>query len=159
LQNRCEVLTGHLSLMAAKQRGVVFDVGRGGGSFDYTVAEAAIAQGCRPDTISSDIHVLSGNTPGMPYLTWVMSKFLGLGFPLEEVVAMATVNPAKVINPLPKLGTSQVGAPGDVAIMELVEGPVSFVDSRNNTRNGTVRLQPVQTITAGVPFGLPFSVR
>jgi len=149
--------------LAAKQRGVVFDVGHGGGSFDYTVAETAIAQGCPPDTISSDIHVLSGNTPGMPYLTWVMSKFLGLGFPLDQVVAMATVNPAKVINRVPKLGTLQVGAPGDVAIMELIEGPVSFVDTRNNTRSGTVHLQPVQTVTAGVPFGrpynLPFSVR
>ena len=151
------------SALAAKQRGVIFDVGHGGGSFDYTVAEAAIAQGCPPDTISSDIHVFSGNTPGMPYLTWVMSKFLGLGFPLDQVVAMTTVNPAKVINRLPKLGTLQVGASGDVAIMELVDGPVSFVDTRNNTRNGTVHLQPVQTVTAGVPFGrpynLPFSVR
>jgi dihydroorotase len=149
--------------LAAKERGVVFDVGHGGGSFDYTVAETAIAQGCRPDTISSDIHVVSGNTPGMPYLTWVMSKFLGLGFPLEEVVAMATVNPAKVINRQPRLGTLQVGAPGDVAIMELVEGPVSFVDTRNNTRNGTVHLRPVETVTAGVlfgrPYNLPFSVR
>ena len=60
--------------LAAKRRGVIFDVGHGGGSFDYTVAEAAIAQGAPPDTISSDIHVFSGNTPGMPYLTWVMSK-------------------------------------------------------------------------------------
>ena len=102
--------------LAAKQRGVVFDVGHGGGSFDYTVAEAAIAQGAGPDTISSDIHVFSGNTPGMPYLTWVMSKFLTCGFTLEQVVAMATtVNPAKVINRVPKLGTLQVGAPGDVA--------------------------------------------
>jgi dihydroorotase len=142
---------------AAKERGVVFDVGHGGGSFDYTVAEAAISQGCPPDTISSDIHVFSGNTPGMPYVTWVMSKFLGLGFPLDHVVAMATINPAKVINRLPKLGTLQVGAPGDVAIMELVEGPVSFVDTRNNTRNGTVHLQPVQTVTAGVPFGRPYN--
>ena len=149
--------------LAAKRRGVVFDVGHGGGSFDFTVAEAAIAQGCPPDTISSDIHVVSGNTPGMPYLTWVMSKFLGLGFPLDQVVAMATVNPAKIINRIPKLGTLQVGAPGDVAIMELVEGEVSFVDTRNNTRSGRAWLKPVQTVTAGVPFGrpygLPFSVR
>jgi len=143
--------------LAAKQRGVVFDVGHGGGSFDYTVAEAAIAQGCPPDTISSDIHVFSGNTPGMPYLTWVMSKFLGLGFRLDQVVAMATLNPAKVNNRLPKLGTLQVGAPGDVAIMELVEGPVSFVDTRDNRRNGTVHFQPVQTVTAGVPFGRPYN--
>src|SRR5256885_511373 len=121
--------------LAAKQRGVVFDIGHGGGSFDYTVAEAAIQQGCPPDTIYSDIHVFSGNTPGMPYLTWVMSKFMGLGFSLEQVIAMATINPAKVINRAGKLGTLQVGAPGDVAIMELVEGPVSFVDTRNNKRD------------------------
>jgi dihydroorotase len=142
--------------LAAKQRGIVFDVGHGGGSFDYTIAERAIEQGCPPDTISSDIHVFSGNTPGRPYLIWVMSKFLGLGFTLEQVVAMATVNPAKVINRMPKLGTLQVGAPGDVAIMELVEEPVSFVDTRNNTRAGRSYLKPVQTVTAGVPFGRPY---
>ena len=149
--------------LAAKRRGVIFDVGHGGGSFDFTVAEAAIAQGCAPDTVSSDIHVVSGNTPGMPYLTWVMSKFLSLGFTLEQVVAMATINPAKVINRAPKLGTLQIGAPGDVAIMELVEGEVAFVDTRNNARNGRAYLKPVQTVTAGVAFGkpyaLPFSVR
>jgi dihydroorotase len=143
--------------LAAKQRGVVFDVGHGGGSFDYTVAEIAIPQGCGPDTISSDIHVFSGNTPGMPYLTWVMSKFLGLGFTLEQVVTMATVNPAKIINRLPKMGTLQVGAPGDVSIMELVEGPVSFVDTRNNKREGHAYLKPVQTVTGGIPFGRPYS--
>jgi len=121
------------------------------------VADAAIAQGTPPDTISSDIHVFSGNTPGMPYLTWVMSKFMGLGFTLEQVVTMATINPAKVINRVPKLGTLQVGAPGDVAIMELVEGPVSFVDTRNNKRDGKVYLKPVQTVTAGVPFGRPYN--
>ena len=143
--------------LAAKQRGVIFDIGHGGGSFDYTVAEAAIAQGTPPDTISSDIHVVSGNTPGMPYLTWVMSKFMGLGFTLEQVVTMATINPAKVINRAPKLGTLQVGAPGDVAIMELVEGPVSFVDTRNNKRDGKAYLKPVQTVTAGVPFGRPYN--
>jgi dihydroorotase len=143
--------------LAAKQRGVVFDVGHGGGSFDYTVAEAAIQQGCPPDTISSDIHVFSGNTPGMPYLTWVMSKFMGLGFTLDQVLAMATSSPAKVINRMPKLGTLQVGAPGDVAVIELVEGPVSFVDTRNNKRDGRAYLKPVQTVTAGVPFGRPYN--
>jgi dihydroorotase len=143
--------------LAAKKRGVIFDVGHGGASFDYTVAEAAIAQGCPPDTISSDIHVVSGNTPGMPYLPWVMSKFIGLGFPLDQVIAMATTSPAKVIGRLPKLGTLQIGAPGDVAIMELVEGPVSFVDTRNNMRNGRAYLKPVQTVTAGIPFGRPYS--
>ena len=143
--------------LAAKQRGVIFDVGHGGGSFDYSVAEPAIAQGAPPDTISSDIHVFSGNTPGMPYLTWVMSKFMGLGFTLEQVVAMATVNPAKVINRAPKLGTLQVGAPGDVSIMELVEAPISFVDTRDNKRDGKAHLKPVQTVAAGVPFGRPYA--
>jgi dihydroorotase len=142
--------------LAAKQRGVVFDIGHGGGSFDYTIAEAAIQQGCPPDTISSDIHVFSGNTPGMPYLTWVMSKFMGLGFTLEQVVTMATANPAKSINRMPKLGTLQVGAPGDVALLDLVEGPVSFVDTRNNKRDGKAHLKPAQAVTAGVPFGRPY---
>jgi dihydroorotase len=142
--------------LEAKKRGVSFDIGHGGGSFDFTVAEPAIQQGAGPDTISSDIHVFSGNSPGMPYLTWVMSKFMGLGFTLEQVVTMATVNPAKVINRMPKLGTLQVGAPGDVAIMELVDGPVSFVDTRNNKRDGKAWLKPVQTVTAGVPFGRPY---
>jgi dihydroorotase len=142
--------------LAAKRRGVVFDVGHGGGSFDYTIAEAAIQQGATPDTISSDIHVFSGNTPGMPYLTWVMSKFLNMGFSLEQVITMATANPARVINRLPKLGTLQQGAPADLSILELAQGPVSFVDTRNNKRDGKAYLKPVQTVSAGVPFGRPY---
>src|SRR5258708_3369483 len=143
--------------LAAKRRGVVFDVGHGGGSFDYTIAEPAIAQGATPDTISSDIHVFSGNTPGMPFVTWVMSKFLNMGFTLEQVVAMAPINPARVINRLPKLGTLQVGAPGDASILEIVEGPVRFVDTRKNERDGKVHLRPVQAVVAGVPFGRPYN--
>jgi dihydroorotase len=142
--------------LAAKQRGVVFDVGHGGGSFDYTVAEAAMPAGAGPDTISSDIHVFSGNTPGMPYLTWVMSKFLNMGLSLEQVVAMATINPAKVINRAPKLGTLQVGAPADVSLLEVVEGPVEFVDTRNNKRQGKVQIKPAGVVMAGVPYGRPY---
>ena len=141
----------------AKKRGVHFDVGHGGGSFDYTIAEAAIAQGAPPDTISSDIHVFSANTPGMPYLTWVMSKFLNMGFSLDDVVSMATINAARAIDKLPKLGTLQVGAPGDVTMLEIVEGPVEFVDTRNNKRNGKVYLKPVQTVAGGIAFGRPYS--
>jgi len=142
--------------LAAKQRGVLFDVGHGGGSFDFTVAEVAIPGGCTPDTISSDIHVFSGNSPGMPYLPNVMSKFMAMGSSLEQVVAMATSAPARIINRAPKLGTLQVGAPGDVAIMELSEGPVTFVDTRNNKRDGKLLLKPVQTVVNGVPFGRPY---
>ena len=143
--------------LEAKRRGVSFDVGHGGGSFDYTIAEAAIAQGAGPDTISSDMHVFSGNTPGMPFLTWVMSKFLNMGFTLEQVVAMATVNPARAIDKLPKLGTLQVGAPGDVTMLEVVEGPVEFVDTRNNKRQGKAFLRPVQTVNGGIVYGRPYS--
>jgi dihydroorotase len=142
--------------LEAKKRGVVIDVGHGGGSFDYTVAELALAQGLTPDTIGSDIHAVSGNTPGMPYLPWVMSKFLNLGFNLEDVVALATINPARVIGRTEKLGTLQVGAPADVSILELVEAPVTFVDTRKNTREGNRWLKPVQTVRAGVPFGRPY---
>ncbi len=130
--------------LAAKQRGVIFDVAHGGGSFDFTVAEAALAQNCPPNTISSDIHVFSGNSPGVPYLTNVMSKFMALGFTLEQVVAMATVAPAKIINREPKIGTLQVGAPGDV-------------DTRNNKRDGKAYLKPVQTVRGGIVFGRPYS--
>jgi len=143
--------------LEAKKRGVHFDVGHGGGSFDYTVAEAAIAQGAMPDTISSDMHVFSGNSPGMPFLTWVMSKFLGMGFSLEDVITMATANPARAINRLPKLGTLQVGAPGDATLLDVVEGPVEFVDTRNNKRPGKMYIKPAQTVAGGIVFGRPYS--
>jgi dihydroorotase len=142
--------------VSAKQRGVIFDVAHGGGSFDFTVAEVAIPGGCTPDTISSDIHVFSGNSPSVPFLPNVMSKFMAMGFTLEQVVAMATSAPAKIINRAPKIGTLQLGAPGDVSIMELVEGPVTFVDTRNNMRDGKAYLKPVQTVINGVPFGRPY---
>ena len=70
---------------------------------------------------------------------------------------MATINPAKVINRMPKLGTLQIGAPADAAILEVVDAPVTFVDTRNNTRKGQIYLKPVQTVTAGVPFGRPYN--
>jgi dihydroorotase len=152
------VMNGKLldAALAAKRRGVIIDVGHGGGSFDYTVAEPAIQQGLVPDTISSDIHAVSVNTPGMPFLPWVMSKFLNMGFPLEQVVAMTTVNPAKLIGRVDKLGTLQIGAPADVSILELVEHPVTFVDTRGNERPGQRYLKPVQTVRAGRPFGRPY---
>jgi dihydroorotase len=142
--------------LAAKQRGVIIDVGHGGGSFDYEVAEPAIQQGLVPDTISSDIHAISVNTPGMPFLPWVMSKFLNMGFPLEQVVAMATINPARLIGKVDKMGTLQIGAPADLAVMEIVEQPTTFVDTRAHRREGQRWLKPVQTVRAGRPFGRPY---
>jgi len=144
--------------LTAKKRGVVFDIGHGGGSFDFTVAEAAMQQGCMPDSISSDIHASSGNSPGMPYLTWVMSKFIALGFTLEQVVQMATAVPATIINRVPKLGTLQVGAPGDATLVELVQGTVEFVDTRNNKRQGKMYIKPAQVVLSGVAYGRPYQV-
>ena len=145
--------------LAAKKRGVVIDVGHGGAAFDYTVCEPALQQDFGPDVISSDINALGANSPAKPFMPWIMSKFLNLGYTLEQVVAMSTINPAKVIDRLPKLGTLQVGAPGDVAIFELIEGPVSFVDTRKNVRQGARHLKPVQTIRAGrVMSGAPYAV-
>lgn len=143
--------------LEAKKRGVIFDVGHGGGSFDYTVAEAAFAQGAGPDTISSDIYVFSGNSPGMPYLTWVASKFLNMGFTLSQVIEMCSTAPAKVIERIAKHGTLQIDAPGDVSLLEKVDGPVQFVDTRNNTRQGTVHLRPAGTVVGGIAFGRPYS--
>ena len=142
--------------LAAKARGVIIDVGHGGGSFSYAVAEPAIQQGLPPDTISSDVHAVSVNTPGMPYLPWVMSKFLNLGFSLEQVVAMATINPARLIGRVDGMGTLNIGAPADVSILEIVEEPVTFVDTVNNQRRGTRFLRPIDTVRAGRPFGRPY---
>jgi dihydroorotase len=69
---------------------------------------------------------------------------------------MATAAPARVISRIPKHGTLQLGAPADLSIMEIVEGPVSFVDTRNNKREGKVFLRPSATVVAGVAFGRPY---
>jgi dihydroorotase len=138
--------------LEAKARGVIFDVGHGGGSFDFTIAEAAIAQGLPPDTISSDLHQASINTPGRPYLPWVMSKFLHLGFSLEEVIAMTTVRPAQIIGRVSGLGTLKVGAPADVTILELVEEACTFWDTNEHQLSGTRFLRPVEIIRAGPPL-------
>jgi dihydroorotase len=84
-----------------------------------------------------------------------MSKFLGMGMPLEEVVARATSEPGRIIGKVPGLGTLAVGAPADLAIFDLVDGPVDFVDTRNNRRAGTRKLVPVLTVRAGPMGGLP----
>ncbi len=69
---------------------------------------------------------------------------------------MATANPARVINRHPKLGTLQVGAPADATLLEVVQGPVEFVDTRNNKRQGKVHIRPTNTVVAGVAFGRPY---
>ena len=140
---------------AAKQRGVIFDVGHGGGSFDYTVCEPALQQGGELDTISSDLHAVSINTPGYPTLPNVMSKLLTFGIPLEEVVARATWEPAKIVDRVPGSGHAAGRRPADISIFDLVDGPVEFVDTRNNKRTGTRKLVPWLTVKGGRPWGRP----
>ena len=142
--------------LEAKKRGVIIDVGHGGGSFDFTIAEPAIQQGLIPDTISSDIHAYSGNSPSVPYLPNVMSKFLTLGFSLNQVIAMTTNRPGVIINRDPLLGTLKINAAADISIFDLVEKPVEWLDTRGNKRPGMYSLVPVQTIRAGRPFGRPY---
>ena len=140
----------------ARDRGVRFGVGHGGGSFDFTIAEPAMEQGLEPDFISSDIHVFSGNSPGQPYLPNVMSKFLALGLSLEDVIRKATQTPGEAIDREPGLGTLAIGSSADIAVMELVEEDTTFVDTRENERRGSQVLRAVNTIRAGVPFGQPY---
>ena len=142
--------------LEAKKRGVIIDVGHGGGSFDFTIAEPAIQQGLIPNTISSDLHAYSGNSPSIPYLPNVMSKFLTLGFTVNEVIAMTTSHPGKIINRDPLLGTLKNGASADITIFDLVEKPTEWLDTKGNKRLGQMALVPFQTIRGGVPYGRPF---
>jgi dihydroorotase len=142
--------------LEAKKRGVIIDVGHGGGSFDFTIAEPAIQQGLIPNTISSDLHAYSGNSPSIPYLPNVMSKFLTLGFTVNEVIAMTTSHPGKIINRDPLLGTLKNGASADITIFDLVEKPTEWLDTKCNKRLGQMAFVPFQTIRGGVPYGRPF---
>jgi dihydroorotase len=86
-----------------------------------------------------------------------MSKFLNLGFSLEQVIAMATQVPAEVIGRVHGLGSLAVGAPADVTILEAVAGEVEFVDTRGNRRRGERQLRPQLVVAGGVPFGRPYA--
>jgi dihydroorotase len=110
-----------------RKRGVLFDVGHGGGSFSWGVAVPAIREGFLPDTISTDLHIGSMNT-GMKDELNVMSKLMALGLSLEDVIARATWNPARAIHH-EELGQLSVGAPADVSVLALSEGRFGFVDS------------------------------
>jgi dihydroorotase len=111
---------------------------------------AAIPGGCAPDTCPT-FTCFQAIRRACRICRGVMSKFLTLGYSLEQVVTMATS-----ASGAPKIGTLQIGAPCDVAIMEVVEGPVSIVDTRNNQRDGKAYLKPIQTVINGAPFGRPY---
>jgi dihydroorotase len=110
-----------------RKRGVLFEVGHGGGSFSWGVAVPAIKEGFLPDAISTDLHIGSMNT-GMKDQLNVMSKFLALGLSLEDVIARSTWGPARMVK-REDLGHLSVGAPADVTVLSLQAGKFGFVDS------------------------------
>jgi dihydroorotase len=134
---------------AARRRGVIFDFGNGvAGHFNWDMVEKATKQGFWPDTFSTDWNTMS-KTTGVVDFPNVMSKFLLFGMPLMQVIACATVNAARVFPAFEDRGTLNVGAPADVAILELREGTFEFLDNYKGTRSGKQRLFPIATVLAG----------
>ena len=132
----------------ARRRGVLFDLGHGGGSFLWPVAGRAMSQGFVPDTISTDLHASSIfiQQSDMPNC---MSKMMLLGMSLADAVLRATVNPAKAIARYPEIGTLGKGRVADIAVLELQSGVFAFKDSWGAKRLGTQRLECALTIRNG----------
>jgi dihydroorotase len=142
-------------VMSARRRGVLFDFGNGvADHFDWDTVEKATKQGLWPDTISTDWNVTS-KTSGVVDLPNVMAKFIMFGMPLTQIIACATVNAARVFPSFDDRGTLNVGAPADMAILELREGTFEFLDNYKGVRTGRQRLVPAGTVLAGrnVPRG------
>lgn len=131
----------------ARERGVLFDVAHGMGAFDFKVVERALDRGFEPDLISSDVHVVCVDGPAYDLLH-TMSKLLNFGVPLERVVAMSTNRPALAIG-RPELGHLGVGAVADIAVLDVVDADIPFVDVHGNTRKGTQLIRPLAAFNAG----------
>src|SRR5579871_4584074 len=136
-------------VMAAHRRGVIFDFGNGvSDHFDWDTVEKATKQGLWPDTFSTDWNTAS-KTSGVVDLPNVMSKLIMYGMPLKEIIAAATVNAARCFPAFDDRGTLNVGAPADVAILELREGNFEFLDNYKGVRNGRQRLFPIEVVLNG----------
>jgi dihydroorotase len=136
-------------VMAARRRGVLFDFGNGvADHFNWDSVEKATRQGLWPDTFSTDWNTASKSS-GVVDLPNVMSKFIMFGMPLSQIIACATVNAARVFPSFDDRGTLNVGAPADVAIVELREGTFEFLDNYKGVRAGRQRLFPAGTVLAG----------
>src|SRR5580698_8978419 len=136
-------------VLAAHRRGVIFDFGNGvSDHFDWDTVEKATKQGLWPDTFSTDWNANS-KTSGVVDLPNVMSKFIMFGMPLNQIIAAATVNAARCFPAFDDRGTLNVGAPADVAIMELREGNFEFLDNYKGTRTGRQRLLPSEVVLNG----------
>jgi dihydroorotase len=134
-------------LFEAKKRGIIFDVGHGGGSFSWKQAVPAIKQGFVPDSISTDLHTDSMNA-GMKDMLNLISKFLNMGVSLDDAIAMSTWHPARQIH-REELGHLSVGSPADVAVLRLVHGDFGFVDSARLRLKGNQKLIGEMTIRDG----------
>jgi dihydroorotase len=134
-------------LFEARRRGVIFDVGHGGGSFVFRQAVPAMKEGWIPDSISTDLHVSSMNG-GMKDMLNVMSKFLNLGMSLQEVILRSTWNPAKEIK-RPELGNLGIGSPADLAVLSLRQGSFGFVDVDGGKIKGSQKLECELTLRDG----------
>jgi dihydroorotase len=142
-------------VLAARRRGIVFDVGNGvRDHIRWDTVEQIMRAGFWPDTISTDWNVMS-RTTGVVDFANCMSKLLGFGMSVSDVVAAATVNAARTFDVFRDRGTLNVGAPADVAVLELREGEFEFLDNYENTIKGRQRLFPSETVLAGmrVPRG------
>ncbi|MHB9032782.1 MAG: amidohydrolase/deacetylase family metallohydrolase [Anaerolineae bacterium] len=134
-------------VIAARARGVRFDIGHGAGSFSFAIARHALAQGFLPDSISTDLYY--ANVDGPVYdLPTTLGKLLILGVPLERVLQSATLEPARNLR-RPDLGVLAVGNPADIAILELQEGEFTFTDVAKESVIGKQRLQCDLTICQG----------
>jgi len=139
------------SVHEAMERGVIFDVGHGRGSFSWDVAERALTQGVELQTISSDLHAYNVAGPVHDLATTV-SKFLHLGFSLEHALQKVTATPARVLGLSEQIGTLRVGAWGDAVVFDLAEGRFALTDSRGDTRIGRQRLVPKTVVRAGTLY-------
>jgi dihydroorotase len=134
-------------VLAARERGVLFDIGHGQGGFSFESCRSMLAAGVRPDAISSDVHTLCVDGPAHDLLA-VMSKFLALGMALPDVVRCVTENPAKAIR-RPELGSLAVGTPGDATVIELRDEPVEHVDVVGERVRADTRLGCVGAVIGG----------
>jgi dihydroorotase len=133
--------------LKAQQRGIIFDVGHGGGSFLFSQAIPAIKQGLKPNTISTDLHTGSMNA-GMKDMLNIMSKLMNIGLSLQEVIAASTWKPAQIIKK-PELGNLSVGSLADVAVFSLDKGSFGFIDVDRYKITGDKKLTCQMTILDG----------
>lgn len=134
-------------VLAARKRGVIFDIGYGSGGFSFDSCRAMLAEGIRPDILSSDVHALSVDGPAHDVLS-VMSKFLALGMDLPEVVRCVTQNAAAALR-RPELGSLAVGTPGDATVLEIRDGAVDHVDAVGQMLRSDAELVNAAVVIAG----------